>query len=309
MRARDSGGPSSPARSAGGGEIRREHTLGPNRKRPAIAKPGDVPAPSKWPYGGDTIPIVDGFGGYLVPLLLDDGATLDPNTLHAYQVSNGVPPPDPSCALFETAGYLGANNTALSNYGSPDYNFNLNLPENEVRAAERGGGGGGGGLLGLVADSLLCAPTLLQAVAQCNATCWANASCAAWDLIKVTPSSGKTQPWCGIYSHPVGCVSDPNQWAGAKAPLPFPKPNEEGNQTWMLPLSWVGSTVTATTITPSGPVPGTPQVRAAVKCAWCGPCHPPPPDPLQVVINGRSMKLVGVAKAMPVRLVRTQPGV
>ena len=99
-------------------------------------------------------------------------------------------------------------------------------------------------------------------MAQCNATCWANATCAAWDLIKVTPSSGKTVPWCGLYSHPAGCADDPNQWAGAKAPLPQPPLPEGGNQTWVLPLSWVGSIVTATTITPSGPVPGTPQVRA-----------------------------------------------
>jgi hypothetical protein len=154
----------------------------------------------------------------------------------------------------------------------------------------------------------LCAH--VQAVAQCNATCWANVSCAAWDLIKVTPSSGKTVPWCGIYSHPTGCANDSNQWAGAKAQLPPPKPNEDGNQTWTLPLSWVGSSVTATTFTPSGPMPGTPQVRSEQYSTVHAETRRTNFSfvkslKLQVFITGREMKLVGVAKAMPVRLTRT----
>jgi hypothetical protein len=95
------------------------------------------------------------------------------------------------------------------------------------------------------------------AAAQCNASCWANASCGAWDLIKVTPSSGKTKPTCGQFAlgTAVGCARDANQWAGAKAPLPAPAPLQPVQQAWTLPLSWVGRALSAVSRTPQGEAP------------------------------------------------------
>ena len=120
---------------------------------------------------------------------------------------------------------------------------------------------------------------LLTVVEQCNATCWANASCGAWDLIKVTPSSGKTKPTCGQFAigAAFGCTRDSNQWAGAKAPLPLPPAPQVVEQAWTLPLSWVGQTVTAVSLTPQGETPA------------------------GVVVNGRSL-MVNVTPGFPVRL-------
>jgi hypothetical protein len=250
-------------RFAAGGRVRRAHTtIGSRdrgkgrRRRPSKAAPvafDDVPQPSTWPYGGDSISIVDGRGGYLLPLVMSDGATLDPNVMHAYQSSNGSPSPDPGCPLYQpsSALYEEANNTAFGNWASPDVSFEIDpsLPES-------------------------------TAVQMCNASCWGNATCGGWDLVKVTPNSGHVKPLCGLYAHPVGCNLDLNQWAGVKAPLPVP---EAGNQSWTLPLSWVGSSITATSLTPVGPVPGTPAVE----------------------VNGRGLKLVGVTPTYPVRLTRS----
>lgn len=99
---------------------------------------------------------------------------------------------------------------------------------------------------------------------------------------QVTPDSGKTAPVCGLFAHPVGCASDPNQWAGTKAPLPLPGPSEGVTQTWVLPLSWLGSSVAAVSLSPDGPVPGVPEV----------------------LLSGRNLTLVGVQPAWPVRLTR-----
>lgn len=89
-----------PLRFTGGGAIRPEHTRAGGG---VAALRSGIPQPSTWPYGGDAIPIVDGRGGYLLPLVLADGATLDPGTLHAYQLSAG-PQPDPDCPLYQVGG-------------------------------------------------------------------------------------------------------------------------------------------------------------------------------------------------------------
>lgn len=235
-----------------GGRIAVAHTYGADGMRAHLASAG-VSQPSSWPYGGDVIPIVDGAGGALLPLVMPDGATLHPSILHAYQASNGVGPDDPNCALFQSspALYTAANNTRFDNWANPAWSFEMDpsLPE-------------------------------LQVVAQCNATCWANATCAGWDMIKVTPNSGKLKPVCEVYAAPSGCGADPNQWAGVKAPLPVPTPGAGVNQVWTLPLSWVGGTVNATTLTPTGPVTGQPTVQ----------------------VTGRKLQLLGVQPGYPVRL-------
>ena len=50
-----------------------------------------------------------------------------------------MPPPDPNCSLYSSPGFLGADNTALGDYSTPDYTFNIDLPE-----AQASGGSGGG---------------------------------------------------------------------------------------------------------------------------------------------------------------------
>jgi hypothetical protein len=187
-----------------------------------------------------------------MPLVLPDGVTLAPNVLHAYVGSQGEEPPyDPSCPLFTAAGFSGKDNTALGNYAEADswQDYDASLPS-------------------------------LQAAQRCNASCWANATCTAWNLIKVTQSSGKTQPTCGLFTAtpPVGCRSDPNQFAGAKAPLPVPP--DATTQKWTLPLSWVGKQVVATSLTPNGPVTG--QVS--------------------VLVEGRNLTLAGMTPTWAVRL-------
>jgi hypothetical protein len=242
-------------RFAGGGRIHRNHTSakGHDYLRARFPSVSDLPTPSTWPYGGDSIPIVDGKGGVFVPLVAPDG-TLDNSTVHAYQKASSAPP-DPSCALFQpsSSSYIAANNTALGDWaGQPyaQYEIDPSLPET-------------------------------QAVSMCNSSCWGNSTCQGWDLIKVTPSSGKTKPLCMLFTDPAGCESDPNQWAGVKAPLPVPAPGGGVNQTWTLPLSWVGSQLTATTLTPEGTAPGP-----------------------AIVLNGRALTLVNVIPGYPVRLTR-----
>jgi len=212
-------------RFSGGGRVHASHTA-------ARGRGAQVPQPSSWPFGGDAIPIVDGKGGALLPLVEPGGDALSPLVLHAYQRSAGAPP-DPTCPLFTPAAAAGADNTAVGDYGDAGIWFAL--------------------------PASLSAPA---AAAACNASCWANATCAAWDLIKVTPSSGKTQPTCGLFGPGVaaGCTRDPNQWAGAKAPLPIPAPAATLQQTWTLPLAWVGRALTAVSLTPQGEAPA--QVRA-----------------------------------------------
>ena len=99
-------------------------------------------------------------------------------------------------------------------------------------------------------------------------------------MIKVTPTSGKLKPLCSLYATARGCEGDGNQWAGVKAPLPVPAPEDTVTQTWRLPLSWVGATVSAVSLTPSGPMPGTPAV----------------------LVSGRNLTLVGVQPGFAVRL-------
>jgi hypothetical protein len=211
-------------RFRGGGRVHASHT------RSALSvQSGRVPTPSTWPFGGDSIPIVDGKGGALLPLVSTHGDTLSPWLLHAYQHSSGSPPYDPTCPLFlPGSAEIGADNTSVGDYASAAFWTELD-------------------------------PTLplLTVVAQCNASCWANASCGAWDLIKVTPSSGKTKPTCGQFAvgAAVGCARDTNQWAGAKAPLPLPPAQQVIQQAWTLPLSWVGRAVAAVSLTPQGEAP------------------------------------------------------
>ena len=209
-------------RFRGGGRVHASHT------RPGAALPA-VAQPSSWPFGGDVIPIVNGKGGALLPLVEADGDTLAPWVLHAYQRSAGAQPPDPACPLFVPGeAEAGADNTAVGDYADAALWTELDpsLPEQAV-------------------------------VAQCNASCWANATCGAWDLIKVTPSSGKTKPTCGLFAlgTAVGCARDANQWAGAKAPLPAPAPLQPVQQAWTLPLSWVGRALSAVSLTPQGGAP------------------------------------------------------
>ena len=225
-------------RFTGGGRVHAAHT------RPGLA---GVPQPSSWPFGGDAIPIVNGRGGALLPLVQADGATLAPFTLHAYQKGAGGGAPDPTCPLFLPSAAQGADNTAVGDYGA---------------AAQW--------------TELDPALPLLAVVGQCNASCWANASCGAWDLIKVTPTSGRTRPTCGLYAlgTAVGCVRDGNQWAGAKAPLPLPAPSAPTQQLWRLPLSWVGRAVSAVSLTPQGEAPAGVSVSGRDLRVNCTPSFP-----------------------------------
>jgi hypothetical protein len=234
-------------RFSGGGRVHESHTRPLSRAAPQ-KKVSEQP--SSWPFGGDTIPIVNGKGGVLLPLVEDDGDSLAPWVLHAYQHSAGGGE-DPSCPLFlQGAAEAGADDTAVGNYEAAFSWSELDpsLP-------------------------------LLTVVSQCNASCWANATCGAWDLIKVTPSSGKTKPTCGLYALGVaaGCSRDSNQWAGSKQPLPLPAPRQPVMQEWTLPLSWVGHTVEAISLTPAGEEPG-----------W-------------VSVTGRQLK-VNVTPSFPIRI-------
>lgn len=210
----------------------------------------DVPTPSTWNYGGDSIPVINSQGGSFIPLILGDG-TMDPNTIHAYLHTNNSP--DPSCPLYTNDNFVTANNTALGDWNSPPYSqyeIDPSLPE-------------------------------IEAVQMCNSSCWTNTSCNGWDMIKVTPYSGKTKPLCMLFTTPVGCAMDDNQWAGTKYPL---NPNQAGlNQTWTLPLSWIGSSIVTTTLSPSGPILNTPSYS----------------------IQGRNITLINMQPGMGVRLVRT----
>ena len=235
----------------GGGRVHASHTH-PAAAAAAALSASAVPHPSTWPFGGDAIPIVNAQGGVLLPRVQLDGATLAPYTLHAYQASGGAGPPyDPTCPLFTAAAPLGADNTAVANYAAADSWTEYEASTPSLAAAQR-----------------------------CNASCWATPWCLAWDVIKVTPSSGRTQPTCGLYRAPVGCRADPNQYAGARAPLPLPPQPDATTQTWTLPLSWVGKAVTATSLSPEGPLPGA----------------------VQVSISGRNLTLTGITPSWAVRL-------
>ena len=233
-------------RFRGGGRVHAAHTRPPSSSGAPLA---DVPQPSSWPFGGDVIPIVNGRGGALLPLVQADGASLAPYTLHAYQKSQGGGgAPDPTCPLFlPGAATQGADNTAVGDYGAAALWTELD-------------------------------PTLplLTVVSQCNASCWQNATCGAWDLIKVTPTSGKTKPTCGLYAlgAAIGCQRDSNQWAGAKAPLPMPAPGAPIQQLWKLPLSWVGKAVSAVSLTPQGEAPAGVSVSGRDLHVNCTPSFP-----------------------------------
>jgi hypothetical protein len=238
---------------SGGGRVHSSHTR-PAAGAAAALRARAVPHPSTWPFGGDAIPIVNSHGGALLPRVAPDGATLAPYTLHAYQASAGAgPPPDPACALFTPRATLGADDTAVGNYGAADswteYEATLPTP---------------------------------AAAARCNASCWAAPNCSAWDLIKVTPASGRTRPTCGLFTAtaPAGCSSDPNQYAGARAPLPLPPAPDATTQSWTLPLSWAGRALTATSLTPAGPQPGL----------------------VGVLVQGRNLTLVGMTPGWAVRI-------
>jgi len=215
----------------------------------------DVPHPSSWPFGGDAISIVSSSGGVLLPLVIAGGGgdALAPDVLHAFQRATGGDAPwDPACALFTPRAAAGADDTAVGDYGGAGAWTDLDLPNDAAARA-------------------------------CNASCWASAACAAWDLIKVTPSSGKARPACGLFAAgaAAGCRSDPNQWAGAKVPLPFPPPGGGGvTQAWTLPLSWVGRSVRATQLTPAGEVTGG----------------------VNVTVDGRNLTIAGVTPGWAVRL-------
>ena len=242
-------------RFGNGGHVHRSHHHYP----PAQSKyENPVPRPSVWPFGGDSIPIVNGKGGVLMPLIIPSGesTSLSPNVLHAYQSSSSAQPPvDPSCALFNASRCTGgADNTAVGNYASADVWVNYEATLSSLEAAER-----------------------------CNASCWSNASCTAWNLIKVTPASGRVVPTCGIFTTalPVGCTADPNQFAGTKLPLPLPpSPDATITQSWTLPLFWVGKNISVTELTPTGPVVGS----------------------VEILINGRNLTLTGMTPAWAVRI-------
>jgi hypothetical protein len=233
----------------GGGRVHRTH-LPPSpashhsSSTPAAAAahtpslPGSI---STWPFGGDSIPVKKtlegGVESALLPLITPDG-TIAPFTLHAYASSGSAPPPpnDPSCPLYNSSQFWGADNTALG-----DWNGQY-LAQFEI-------------------DPAL---PLEQAIGLCNSSCWGNSSCGGWDLIKVTPESGKTKPLCTLVVTPVGCDKDPNQVAGTKVVLPPPGPSPPPgsllNLTFTLPLSWVGKSVSAVTSSPTGPIVGQPGV-------------------------------------------------
>ena len=215
--------------------------------QPARAADPALGPPSTWPYGGDDIPVAYQ-GRTFTPLVMPDG-TLSQTTIHAYLTGTA---PDAGCPLYSPTGYLGANNTALGNWATtPLASYEMSESTSNADAAR-----------------------------ACNASCWGNSTCQAWDLIKVTPKSGHTKPLCMLFAAGVGCEADENQFAGSKAPLPVP--SAATNVTWTLPLSWVGRQLQATTLTPAGEAPG---------------------PALGVV--GRALALIGVTPGWPVRLVVT----
>jgi hypothetical protein len=78
----------------------------------------------------------------------------------------------------------------------------------------------------------------------------------------------------------VGCRADPNQFAGARVPLPLPPAPDATTQSWTLPLSWAGRALSATSLTPAGPQPGL----------------------VTVLVQGRNLTLVGMTPGWPVRI-------
>jgi hypothetical protein len=213
-------------RFLGGGRVMKTHT-NRNRENDTIQPSYSIGPPSTWPYGGDSIP-VSRDNSVFVPLILLDGS-LSPNTAHAYLASN-APPPSPlnkSCALYsqDPAVYTLAENVAFTDWNT-DFLAQFELD-----------------------------PTLPEGVAakECKAACDGNSTCQGFDMIKVTPFSGKTKPLCTLFSNPIGCEVDDNQVSGVKSPLPLPPPSSNGiNMTWTLPLSWVGKALTATNVSPNG---------------------------------------------------------
>ena len=240
-------------RFLGGGRVLKAHA---NRVAAASASGGSgLGPPSTWPYGGDVIPVARG-DGVFVPLVLPDG-TLDPNTAHAYAASSSPAPPplNKSCALFSSdpSVFSFADNVCVGDWAESTAEFELDpsIPEHE-------------------------------AALQCKAACDGNGTaCDGFDMIKVTATSGKTKPLCQLYRSPVGCGNDDNQVSGVKAPLPLPPPSPDGalNQTWTLPLAWVGRSLAASTVSPDGV------------------------SPARFTLDGRVLTVIGMTPGVPVRFV------
>lgn len=142
-------------RFIGGGVLQRSHAAW-RAPMPGAAARASVPVslgpPSMWPYGGDSIPVAYD-GRVFVPLVLPDGS-VSQTTVHTFVAGA---PPDVSCPLFTATGHLGADNTALGNWASPP----------------------------LASFELPASTPVVDAARACNSSCWANATCAGWDLIKV----------------------------------------------------------------------------------------------------------------------------
>ena len=79
----------------------------------------------------------------------------------------------------------------------------------------------------------------------------------------------------------MGCGNDDNQVSGVKAPLPLPPPSPDGalNQTWTLPLAWVGRSLAASTVSPDGV------------------------SPARFTLDGRVLTVIGMTPGVPVRFV------
>jgi hypothetical protein len=183
--------------------------------------------PSTWPFGGDSIPVVDDASGVLLPTVLEGGDAFAPFVLHAFVSAGDSPPPDPTCPFFVAGENSVADDFAFSNWNEGDVIFDLN---NSI--------------------------TVPQQIAACCAACDANVTCAGFNLVKVTGGSGHDVPQCSLFAAPVGCHADPNQAGGTKAPLPVPAPGTAVVANWTLPLSWAGKTVTAVQLTDAGERPG-----------------------------------------------------
>jgi hypothetical protein len=183
--------------------------------------------PSTWPFGGDSIPVVDDASGVLLPTVLEGGDAFAPFVLHAFVSAGDSPPPDPTCPFFVAGENAVADNFAFTNWNEGDVVFSLN---NSI--------------------------TLPQQIAACSAACAANTTCLGFNLIKVTGGSGHDVPQCSLFAAPVGCHPDPNQAGGTKVPLPVPAPGNSVVANWTLPLSWAGKTVSAVQLTDAGERPG-----------------------------------------------------
>lgn len=114
--------------------------------------------------------------------------------------------------------------------------------------------------------------TVAQQVAQCSATCTSNSSCFGWNVIKVTPDSGKTVPECSMFLQSALSApwyrSDHNFECGTKAqitpnkPQPGPSPGPPPEPAPPPP--------------PPSPSPSPPQPPSPPPSP---PPVPPPPQP------------------------------